>query len=1022
MKNKKINFALVATFTLAICGFCIGLNLPKASANIGEVQVEEIYTLNDNFTAPEMKITVDGTEYVATAILKYPSGNLKNAKNVILDEAGKYTLEYKLLKNDKLYSKEYYFVVNDEVYSTSGKGTSYYGKHDYLGDVEGRVVTLPKGSVFRYNKILNVSDLTQRDTLIKFYILPATVGIADVNRITVRLTDVYDENNYVNIVSKDGSASSLLNVANASGQTETGCEECSSTYSGNHPVIDYNGKKYKKFPGNQYGTSSWGSAHLNGKPSLGSISTNYVAFHFDYAEKSLYNRPNFLICDLDDTAFFTKPWRGFTTGEVFLTIEASGYSSESVTLMVTDIYGADMSDNVSVDDDAPSISVDTSAFDGLTIEGVTNEKFKVFSAVAKDINDGDVIVEKEVYYDYFNKKISVGIEDDCFVPQKPGVYTIEYSASDRAGNRVVKAINVIVPNKSDVLDISFGDSFDVDGFAGQSVTVKNYSLINAHGKAQCKIYAESYENSVRYEINDGKFLPIYAGKYKVVYEYSDYIYDKSVFYDVEIKGTNKPYLNTDMVYVYDYYVKNKEYNFIDAEGYSFTDGKPFKEKIYVAVYNDGKADYENIYESTESFSVNAEQSIRFRYFTVNSGIIKDVNKIDFSNTDNIDYRDFTAEVIDVGYKSEQTGEETLNLSKFFDAKNFRAGSSDEGILFSNDGTALNESAYIKFINGIYFSGFSINLKFLNNAEKEFSVKFSDFETKRLVYKVDYRLNADTVFAKVNNGETEYFAPINGNLIFLKFDVDNESVTLCNGISVDFDKAFDGSDLSGYINKKLYFEIEFADSSKAEEFLITEIANQKMTYNAIDDVPPIVFGIDISGRSGINKEYTVKPAYAYDVISPVVKFTLMVTDPDGEFVKDVDGNVLRNADPTVERKIVFDKYGDYYFYYLASDGSLANPVRATRLISVIDDETPVIELGEKKLNYKKGDKVKVASFSVKDNVTKEFKTYIYVVYELNTTVVENGEFVATKAGKYTINYFCSDEQGNWSFVSYEITVE
>ena len=193
------------------------------------------------------------------------------------------------------------------------------------------------------------------------------------------------------------------------------------------------------------------------------------------------------------------------------------------------------------------------------------------------------------------------------------------------------------------------------------------------------------------------------------------------------------------------------------------------------------------------------------------------------------------------------------------------------------------------------------------------VKFSDFETKRLVYKVDYRLNADTVFAKVNNGETEYFAPINGNLIFLKFDVDNKSVTLCNGISVDFDRAFDGSDLSGYINKKLYFEIEFADSSKAEEFLITEIANQKMTYNAIDDVPPIVFGIDISGRSGINKEYTVKPAYAYDVISPVVKFTLMVTDPDGEFVKDVDGNVLRNADPTVERKIVFDKYGDYYFY-------------------------------------------------------------------------------------------------------------
>lgn len=1021
MKVKKRNLVLIIGLILVICFFYIGIKSTRTSASLSDVYIENTYSLNEEFTAPEAKIIIEDTEYIASALLKYPSGNVRNATRAVLNESGKYTLEYKLLKNNKLYSKEYSFMVYDEVYSTSGKGSSFYGKHDYLGDVEGRVVTLPKGSVFKYNKVLNVSDLTKNDILIKFYILPATIGIADVNRITVRLTDIYDENNYVNIVSKDGSVTSLLNVANAAGQTETGCETCSDDYSGNHPVIDYKGKKYKKFPGNQYGTSSWGSVHLNGKPSLGSISTNYVTFQFDYEEKSLYNRANFLICDLDDTAFFSKPWKGFTTGEVFLTIEASGYSSESVTLMVTDIYGADLTDNVSKDDKPPVISIDTSGFDG-AIEGVLNEKFKIFSASASDINDGETVVEKRVFYDYLNRKISVPVVHDRFIPETPGIYTIEYSTQDRAGNKAVKAINVIVTDKSEGLDICFSGSFDDSGVVGKIATVKDFSLINAHGKTKCKIYAENYENNIRYDIDNGEFLPIYTGKYKIVYEFSDYIYNKTTSYDVIINASDKPYLNAEMVYINDYYVKNKEYSFVEAEGYSFNAGKTIKEKTYVAVYNDENSEYEKIYESEESFYVHAEKSLKLRYFTVNSEIIKDINKIDFSNTDFVDYRDFSAIVKDLGYKEISSGDEILDLSKMFDAEGFTVEGTNDGISFSKNALSQNNNAYVKFINGIYFSGFLLNLSFKDNSTKTFSVRFLDFATKQILYKVNYKVTADTVFTTINNGEVEYFASNTENQIFLKFDIGNMSFTPCNGISVDLDKTFDGKDFTDNSDRKLCFDIEFNDIAEAGDFLITEIANQKLTDDAIDDVPPIVFGIDISGRYSIKKEYIIKPAYSYDVISPCVKFTLMAVGPDGEIVKDVNGNLLKNADPTMERKILLEQYGEYYFYFLATDEGLANPVRATRIISVIDDEAPIIELKDKKTNYKKGDKVKIADYTVTDNISKTIKTYVYVMYELNVATVENGEFIASKTGKYTINYLCSDEHGNWSFVSYEISVE
>ena len=59
---------------------------------------------------------------------------------------------------------------------------------------------------------------------------------------------------------------------------------------------------------------------------------NFLSVAFDLQEKQVFgpagSKGNFII-DLDDMNYVSKPWDGFTTGEVYMTISADGYTGQS---------------------------------------------------------------------------------------------------------------------------------------------------------------------------------------------------------------------------------------------------------------------------------------------------------------------------------------------------------------------------------------------------------------------------------------------------------------------------------------------------------------------------------------------------------------------------------------------------------------------------------------------------------------------------------------------------------------------
>lgn len=204
-------------------------------------------------------------------------------------------------------------------------------------------MNLAAGDTFKYNKPLDLTGKTEADTIVSFYITPEINGIADVRDVKVRLTDIYDENNFIEIVVFDN-----CTVENNGGAVAT-----------------YSGARYSGYD-NYVGYKNWGSSDIyynvryqseGGYASYGQsfITDDGEPFKFsvNYAAKAVYGNGidgsgnaylSHCIADFDDSDYFGSPWGGFTTGEAYLTIYSDMYSKSTFGFTITEILDEDLSE------------------------------------------------------------------------------------------------------------------------------------------------------------------------------------------------------------------------------------------------------------------------------------------------------------------------------------------------------------------------------------------------------------------------------------------------------------------------------------------------------------------------------------------------------------------------------------------------------------------------------------------------------------------------------------------------------
>ena len=222
----------------------------------------------------------------------------------------------------------------------------------------GLKVTLASGDVFTYNEPIDLSGQTtnitgketnERDNIVCFYVIPETKGIADVYDVKVRLTDVYDEDNFIEIVvyanctdENEATGQALYAGARASVQ---------ENYAGAH-YLDYSNTGMisdRIFKDVDYYTQGgyWSNLVTFAAPN-GYENVRPFSFAINYSEKILYGfdqeATNTMWCthrlaDLDDSDYFDMLWDGFTTGEVYLSIYSDFYVNSSFTFVITEILG-----------------------------------------------------------------------------------------------------------------------------------------------------------------------------------------------------------------------------------------------------------------------------------------------------------------------------------------------------------------------------------------------------------------------------------------------------------------------------------------------------------------------------------------------------------------------------------------------------------------------------------------------------------------------------------------------------------
>ncbi|MBO7344403.1 MAG: hypothetical protein J6U92_00495, partial [Clostridia bacterium] len=427
-KSKKL-ITVAVLFIIAItCVLAFFNQAGNATVKADNLKLEQElsdkYYLGDQFTPPSAKIVYAGNEYSANvSSVTFPDGRSYKSNSYVLSVPGKYMVNYNASVGNNFVVSSVSFSVYDNAYSVSSSNSSAYYTNIDNTDASGIVLTddngekittsgikvsLTAGDMFTYKKPINLYGKTKLDNILTLYSLPEIIGKADARILRVRLTDVYDSSNYVDVVTygnygdedeKNGWA--LYSGAGANGQPLTGIHFYASS---NERTFTYQGQLYTHNKNISYNSANGYPSFeysLAGKKGYGAgaytLSMNYDEKQI-FGCKTIAPSSNGMIVDLDEPLFFDNLWEGFTTGEVYLSVSADIYVGSSFSFIITNILGENLQENTFNDKTAPNLNVDLPKEIPSAIIG---KEYKLFDAKAMDDIDGetevDIVVKKNYY-------------------------------------------------------------------------------------------------------------------------------------------------------------------------------------------------------------------------------------------------------------------------------------------------------------------------------------------------------------------------------------------------------------------------------------------------------------------------------------------------------------------------------------------------------------------------------------------------------------------------------------------------
>lgn len=978
----------------------------------------------------------------ADVTVVYPDGRTTAEKEIKLDVEGIYTVKYTANIGGEDVSYEEEVVVRQELFHVSSKASSVeYTTYKYLdhatepdkmsaresminSEVEGLQISLAAGDTFKFGRVIDVSDLTKLDTLIKVVMAPNVIGTADVGSFDVVLTDAYDPTNYVTVTTGANSIAPLVYVLSSAsnGQQPTGWE-----FNRDVKHVGKNGTPARySFTGpcanTESTTAGATSASQNDKNyGINTIADNDWSLSLDYATKQLHNTTSAhasattMLVDLDDPTHFEKIWKGFTTGECFLSIKASGYIANTFNFVITEMYGVKNLKRYEFNDRGDlDINVDMGIYEAETLPtGKVGVEYPIFKASTLNQYFGTL----NATYQVLSGKTVVCDNGEKFIPETAGTYKLVYTVTDYFGTTNTWSKNIVVKDAENYEALSFELDGKVEaGVAGQYIDVAN-TINHVGGGSVFNITKKAMLGEEEIEIKENKFFPEKSGTYTVTVTATDYIGESgSVSYDVVIGDGDKPVF-VDSPTIPKYFISGYSYILPEITAYDYTtgEGTAVATDIY---YVDGEGIKKAINREIIPI-VNANKSDVDIYYVAQKAGLQD--GILHKNVEVFDIMDGRL----------------VDFSKIFVSSEMEIApdSANTNMVFK----ALSPNAYAEMVNPVGAN--VVSIRFMPNEGKvnfkSFVITLTDSLNANEQVKLIYIPNdITTSYFRVNdyNG-AEYLC----NQSFSAGHVFTPELKLAqNGVKFDsssstiagFDTYVNGEEFKGFSSNKVYITMGFEEAIDAE-IAVINIAGQRIyTIPTADRIgPAIAFEGEYKGYVLYGSEIRIPNAIVADVIDPNVEGKVTVELPADEtgtrkIAASTDGVYLKDADISRDYKVKANAYGSYRVTFSGQD-RFGNPLSETYIVNVVDVIAPTISIpADATREGKVGEVITLKPATAIDNVDGAVDVLIFVyspssvIYELNAGTPA---FKTNQAGTYRVMYVARDAAGNIGIETYKLIV-
>lgn len=981
-----VSLAGVSTFKLAD-----KIQVLSADETVDNVKIGDVFEVEPRVLEYEgQRKTVDGQ-------IILPDGTSKEGKQFTIKMPGIYTVNYRAFfgAHEVSVSKFYHCHRTSADFFTSNDTRNKPQNGEYShpiksGEIKGAKLILDSKTTFTYEREIDFSTYGSVDSFIDVIVDTSQTGTSDLETFTIRLTDVEDNNNYVDItvtdsgpVDDDGRGCYVL--AGSNNQFKTG-------YEGSRLHIG------------KYGANVGMS--FRDLPEKGA---RVAKFYFDYADRKLYVSPILneggaknKITDLDDkTLYGSNIWEGFTTGKARLSIFANSLSNSSATLIVSKVANNDLSPLDFVDTVKPTITIDYDGQNQYDLPKASiNKPYKLYKAVVTDNFDRDLSYSTYVtHFDSANSKTKdISVVNNSFTPKEEGSYKISYIAKDHSNNKTIRELVVTTINDPQSMSLSI-DTASISQELYSKISLSLTSEVHVTGgSGVAKIIRTLLDsNNKEIPVEEDTFIPEKIGNYNAMYKATDYIGNTAVLaVPITVTDPGHP------IFVGDpslprILIKGHKYTLPACPGVEVVNNETVS--LASKVYVNGSLLSNNTFTAGSSCTV----------------------KYELSGTRGTQTYQQVIDVVESG--------SPMNFTNYFHGNFAKSIHAEDITLTANNGTASDLFASVLPFDNPYIK-FAVDPNNINFERLVFKFSDSTNANNSISFKIRFSAGKTYVSAGSDNSEYEFGKADLGSSYSYAIDFlsSNRVLSDINHNELVVVKYNDqGKPFNGFSNG-LYLDITMENISSSSSLKVLSIANQvigDLSLNPYLDAFPIIILKDkFVNEQHYGDNVFIPTATIFDVLSDS-SVTVSVKAPNNSYK-------IQDLDAGVEHTFKLDQFGKYTVTYNGRDGA-GNTASFRRTITVYDFNAPEITItGSLKESYKLNDEISIPSYTVTDN-QNDYKLEIFLLMPDNqqrllltdkngtvTSYLEADSMVYNSSFKVNSTTFKAEQYGKYTmrFVAYD----